>query len=138
MSRSLSSRIQNQKIRYQWSAWRFKCKKWGVVLNVGGVQQGAVVNVGVKFKRRWTLCHSGQVIVRFKCRWTLRRVGHEPSHPCNRPLTRTRWCLLQALNCQKSSWKTIFKDFKVDIDFAFDSTLFTEVLKGPRQVVMKV
>ena len=80
---------------------------------------GGVVNVGVKFKRRWTPCHSGQVIVRFKCRWTLWRVGHVPSHPCNRPLTRTRWCLLQALNCQKSSWKTIFKYFKVDIDFAF-------------------
>ena len=29
------SRIQNQGIRCQWSAWRFKCKKWGVVLNVG-------------------------------------------------------------------------------------------------------
>ena len=86
-----------------------------------------VVNVGVKFKRRWTPCHSGQVIVRFKrrwtlwqygqvivrfkCRWTLWRVGHVPSHPCNRPLTRTRWCLLQALNCQKSSWKTIWKDW---------------------------
>ena len=78
--------MQNQEIQCQWSAWRFKCKKWGVVLNVG-LQQGEVVNVGVKFKRRWTLCHYGQVIVRFKCRWTLWRVGHVPSHPCNRPLT---------------------------------------------------
>ena len=69
-----------------------------------------------RFKRRWTLCHSGQVIVRFKCRWTLWRAGHVPSHPCNRPLTRARWCLLQPLNCQKSSWKT---SWKVDIDFAF-------------------
>ena len=31
----VSSRIQNQKIHCQWSAWRFKCKIWGVVLNVG-------------------------------------------------------------------------------------------------------
>ena len=66
----VSSRIQNQKIHCQWSAWRFKCKKWGVVLNVG-LQQGGAENVRVKFKRRWTLCHYGRVIVRFKCRWTL-------------------------------------------------------------------
>ena len=102
------------------------------LLNVG-LQQGGVVNVGVKFKRRWTLCHSGQVIVRFKCRrWTLCHHGQVivgghygglVTYPVI-PVTAlspacTRWCLLQALNCQKSSWKTIFKYFKVDIDFAF-------------------